>query len=191
MERCCENAPSALPLSGAVTANNTTSISTSTSATIYAQVAMHIANTLALRPTPTSADCTNCACPIAYATDYIWQLGLQCPASGLVPTSDYDKVLILHFLGLWTTRVLPLLLNRPESNCALPLADLSVLSKCILSRRHSLKQRGPFWNGRELSIAEVTVAPFADDILHSGLLPDSSELGPLCAWLAAVRASPV
>ncbi|KAJ2506866.1 hypothetical protein IWW47_001378 [Coemansia sp. RSA 2052] len=161
---------------------------------------MHIANTLALRPDATAAaadtkawpadkDGAAALCPISRATDYIWQLGLQHPASGLVPSSDYDKVLVLHFVGLWTTRVLPLLLLAEPGG--LSSADLAMLSKCILARRRSLKQRGPFWNGRSLSIAEVVVAPFADDILHAGLLPDTREFGPLCAWLAAVRASPV
>ncbi|KAJ2582420.1 hypothetical protein GGH95_001542 [Coemansia sp. RSA 1836] len=197
----CNNAPSALPLPGAVTASiaATDTTTTPTAAEVRARVAMHIANTLALRPDATTAadskawpadkDGASALCPISRATDYIWQLGLQHPASGLVPSSDYDKVLVLHFVGLWTTRVLPLLLLAEPGG--LSSADLAMLSKCILARRRSLKQRGPFWNGRSLSIAEVVVAPFADDILHAGLLPDTREFGPLCTWLAAVRASPV
>ncbi|KAJ2741088.1 hypothetical protein GGI20_005429 [Coemansia sp. BCRC 34301] len=188
----CNNASSALPLPGAVNSDIIDTTTTNTTAEVRARVAMHIANTLALRTTavtlPADKDRTAAMCPVLRATDYIWQLGLQCPASGLVPSSDYDKVLVLHFVGLWTTRVLPLLLSEPP---CLPSADLATLSKCILARRCSLKQSGPFWNGRSLSIAEVVVAPFANDILHAGLLPDTREFGPLSAWLAAVCASPV
>ncbi|KAJ2057299.1 hypothetical protein GGI17_005733 [Coemansia sp. S146] len=195
MEGC--NASSALSLPGAVTPTNstitTTTTTTTTAAEVRAQVAMHIADALAQRYISTKHQVTDkisapVLCPIARATDYIWQLGLQYPASGLVPSSDYGKVLIMHFVGIWTTRVLPLLLAESGG---LASTDLAALSKCILARRRSVKQRGPFWNGQSLSIAEVVVAPFADEILHGGLIPDSREFGALAAWLAAVRASPL
>ncbi|KAJ2690616.1 hypothetical protein IWW39_000557 [Coemansia spiralis] len=192
------NAPSALSLPGAVKGvnkhiNTTTTTTTTKAAEARAQVAILIADALAQRSMDTKWQvmnkCSSSApCPIARATDYIWQLGLQNPASGLVPSSDYDQVLMLHFVGVWTTRVLPLLLVEPG---CLDLADLATLSKCILVRRRSLKQRGPFWNGQSLSVAEVVVAPFADEILHGGQIPDSREFGALAAWLAAVRASPL
>ncbi|KAJ2042799.1 hypothetical protein GGI08_007603 [Coemansia sp. S2] len=194
----CNNAPSVLSLPGAVTsvttpATITITTNTNTTTEVRAQVAMHIADALAQHYTSTKQQLrdnssASVPCPIARATDYIWQLGLQYPASGLVPSSDYDQVLILHFVGVWTTRVLPLLLTESSG---LALTDLATLSKCILARRRSLKQRGPFWNGQSLSIAEVVVAPFADDILHGGVIPDSREFGALAAWLASVRASPL
>ncbi|KAJ2754062.1 hypothetical protein GGI19_002677 [Coemansia pectinata] len=193
----CNNASSALSLPGAVTGATTpitsTTTTTTTAAEVRAQVAMHIADALAQRYISTKCQVTYKAsapvlCPIARATDYIWQLGLRYPASGLVPSSDYGKVLIMHFVGVWTTRVLPLFLAESGG---LASTDLATLNKCIVARRRTLKQRGPFWNGQSVSIAEVVVAPFADEILHSGLIPDSREFGALAAWLAAVRASPL
>ncbi|KAJ2821696.1 hypothetical protein FBU31_004820 [Coemansia sp. 'formosensis'] len=194
MEGCTNNAPGALPLSGAVTGTTAYAKPINITTTTAAEVAMHIANALAQRPCNTKDQLnikdstTSILCPIARATDYIWQLGLQHPASGLVPSNDYGQALILHFVGVWTTRVLPLFLAESGS---LASADLATLSKCILARRRSLKQRGPFWNGRSLSIAEVVVAPFANEILHGGMIPDSREFSALAAWLSAVRASPL
>ncbi|KAJ2001227.1 hypothetical protein GGI04_000623 [Coemansia thaxteri] len=160
--------PSALPLPGAVKATS----------------AVHIAHLLAHAHHP-SAEYRD----IAAAAAHIWQVGLQCPGSGLVPSSDCDQITVLQFVAIWTTRVLPRLLLSPEA--ALSSSDLAALSRSIAARRRGLKRRGPFWNGRALSIAEVVVAPFADDILHGALLPDSPEYAALATWLAAIRAAPV
>ncbi|KAJ2609621.1 hypothetical protein EV177_004374 [Coemansia sp. RSA 1804] len=98
-----------------------------------------------------------------HATEHIWHLGLEHPESGLVPTSDYDKIVTLQFINIWSTNILPALVYSPHSP---PFADLAMVNKWIVSRRSSLSRRGPFWNGRSPCIAEVVVAPFADALLH-------------------------
>ncbi|KAJ2401100.1 hypothetical protein GGI23_001620 [Coemansia sp. RSA 2559] len=124
--------------------------------------------------------------PVEHAAEYIWQLGLEHPESGLVPRSDYDRIATLQFVNIWIMHILPALFHSPR---APPSADLARLSKCIATRRHSLGRRGPFWNGPSLSIAEIVVAPFADVMLHDndGFIPDSQEYGAVSAWLAAIR----
>ncbi|KAJ1663104.1 hypothetical protein IW140_005346 [Coemansia sp. RSA 1813] len=123
--------------------------------------------------------------PMEHAAEYIWQLGLEHPESGLVPGSDYDQIATLQFVNVWIMHVLPALVcSSPMS----PSADLARLNKWIVSRRHALGRRGPFWNGRSLCIAEVIVAPFSDAMLHgSNFIPDSQEFSAVSSWLAAIR----
>ncbi|KAJ2496313.1 hypothetical protein GGI11_008248 [Coemansia sp. RSA 2049] len=123
-----------------------------------------------------------------HATEHIWHLGLEHPESGLVPTSDYDQIVTLQFINIWSTNILPALVYSPHSP---PFADLAMVNKWIVSRRSSLSRRGPFWNGRSPCIAEVVVAPFADALLHgNSFIPDTQECSAVSSWLAAVRCMP-
>ncbi|KAJ1893591.1 hypothetical protein LPJ66_005662 [Kickxella alabastrina] len=125
--------------------------------------------------------------PAERAVDFVWQLGLVHPESGLVPDDDYGRIHMLQFLYIWATRVLPALHTAPEA--LVRSCDLATLSSWIsLQRRRQKKQRGPFWNGRLPSAAEVVVAPFANHLLHAGIIPDTQEHGALASWLAAVQA---
>ncbi|KAJ1799357.1 hypothetical protein LPJ59_001883, partial [Coemansia sp. RSA 2399] len=130
---------------------------------------------------PLKANDVNMVCsagknPVEHAAEYIWQLGLEHPESGLVPRSDYDRIATLQFVNIWIMHILPALFRSPLTP---PSAELARLSKCIAMRRRSLGRRGPFWNGPSLCIAEIVVAPFADAMLHDndGFIPDSQEYG--------------
>ncbi|KAJ2596924.1 hypothetical protein GGF39_003259 [Coemansia sp. RSA 1721] len=128
--------------------------------------------------------------PVEHAIDRIWQLGLEFPESGLVPGDDSDRIRMLQFLYTWAIRIVPALLVQSSDGSA-RASDLATLSGWIsLQRRRHTKSRGPFWNGRMPSAAEIVVAPFADTLLHSNVIPDSQEYGSLAAWLAALRALP-
>ncbi|KAJ2546725.1 hypothetical protein EV175_005492 [Coemansia sp. RSA 1933] len=125
--------------------------------------------------------------PVEHAVECIWCLGLEHPESGLVPADSYDQIATLKFVNVWTMHILPALLCSQRTP---PSAGLASLSKSIVSRRHAMGRRGPFWNGRSMSIAEIVVAPFADAILHSnGFIPDSPEYAAVSTWLAAIRAA--
>ncbi|KAJ1642195.1 hypothetical protein LPJ64_005932 [Coemansia asiatica] len=128
--------------------------------------------------------------PAEHAVDLIWQLGIELPESGLVPEDDSGRIRMLQFLYTWATRIVPVLHLQP-SECPARTCDLAMLSSWIaLQRRRHAKSKGPFWNGRMPSAAEIVVAPFADLVLHSNIIPDSQEFGSLAVWLAAIRALP-
>ncbi|KAJ1721990.1 hypothetical protein LPJ53_003563 [Coemansia erecta] len=112
------------------------------------------------------------------AIDFIWKLGLEHPESGLVPEDDYDRIRMLQFLYIWAAKVVPLLCKRGRIRSGCP--DLATLSSWIaLQRRRHTKRRGAFWNGRIPSAVEIAVAPLADTLLHSGIIPDTPEYSSL------------
>ncbi|KAJ1863141.1 hypothetical protein LPJ73_000592 [Coemansia sp. RSA 2703] len=121
--------------------------------------------------------------------NFIVKLGLKYPESGLVPQDGYGYCRMYDFLHVWSTNIAPLLqsgVGGCDYNC-----DLATLSIWIAMQRYRrTKKGGSFWNGRIPSAVEVVAAPFADMLLHSGIIPDTSEYSSLTTWLATVRTLP-
>ncbi|ORX66540.1 hypothetical protein DL89DRAFT_324954 [Linderina pennispora] len=119
------------------------------------------------------------------AIDFVWRLGAEYPETQLVPAGDHARIYMLQFVGLWTSSVLPAVISGTKVN----ENDLVTLAKWLKWQRHANQRKGPFWLGRRIALPEVVVAPFVDELLFDGRMPDSPECAALAAWLAAIQAS--